>query len=138
MSYIPRSNSSRGKYCARCGREMNALYREKLCPACMEIELFSKVKEYIRENDVREQDVAEYFNISVKQVREWIREGRIQYKDESINGISSVNCKICGKPIAFGVTCAECHPFHQLQVVAKMQKSEAAKMHFLGKENENQ
>lgn len=135
MNLVLKENSANfgKKQCIRCGRNMHQMYPEDLCPACMEIELFHQVKEYIRENDVNEQDVAEHFDISVKKVRDWIREGRIQYKGESADKISSVTCKICGKPISFGVTCPECHSLAQLQVVAQMNQAQDEKMHFIGK-----
>lgn len=125
--------NSETKQCSRCGRDLHQMYQQELCPDCQEVELFHQVKEYIRENDVHEQDVAEHFNISIKKVRGWIREGRIQYKGDSTETISNVKCKICGKPIAFGLTCSECHSLQQLQVVASMRKTKEEKMHFIGK-----
>lgn len=125
------------KQCVRCGRDMHEIYPKDICPVCEEIELFHHVKEFIRENvDVREQDVADKFNIPIGKVRGWIREGRIQYKEDKSEKIVDLKCKICGKPIAFGVTCAECHSLQQLQVVAGMNKMEDGRMHFLGKEKE--
>ena len=124
------------KQCIKCGRDMHIVYKEDLCPICKEIELFSQVKEFIRENvDVREQDVADKFSIPLRKVREWIREGRIQYKEEKTEKIANLKCKICGKPISFGATCAECHSLQQLQVVATWRKTEEEKMHFLGQDN---
>jgi hypothetical protein len=96
--------------------------------------LFNEVKEFIRSrNDVNENDVAEKFDIPVSKVRDWIKEGRIQYKGTSVNTISSVKCRICGKPIAFGVTCPECHSLENLKVVANMKKADDAAMRFVGK-----
>jgi len=100
----------------------------------MEIELFHEVKEFIRENDVCEQDVAEHFHIPYRKVHEWVKEGRIQYKEEKQEKIADLKCKICGKPIAFGVTCAECHSLQQLQVVTTWRKSDDDKMRFLGQD----
>ena len=61
------------KYCEQCGRVLNTLYKEDICPECQEINLFAEVKEYIRSNDVREADVAEHFNIPIRKVRDWSR-----------------------------------------------------------------
>lgn len=127
-----RSQEDKTKTCSRCGRTMHQMYQLELCPICMEMELFNQVKEYIRENDVHEQDVAEHFNIPLKKVREWIRDGRIQYKGDTVNKITGVNCKICGKPISFGNTCPECHSLEALKVVASLHHTENAAMHFLG------
>lgn len=124
------------KSCNMCGRTLGELYPDDLCPICQEIQLFSQVKEYIRSNDVHEQDVAEHFGIPLRKVREWIREGRIQYKGESKNSISGVKCHVCGKPISFGVTCAECRSLENLQIVAAHKTEEPAAMRFVGQVNE--
>lgn len=124
------------KTCTQCGRYLDERYPEDICPACEEMNLFSAVKEYIRENDVKETDVAEKFDIPVSKVRGWIREGRIQYKGIGANTISSVNCQICGKAIDFGTLCPECHRAQGLQVVAKRYQEEKSMMRFLGKGTE--
>ena len=82
-------------------------YKENLCPSCIEQKLFREVKEYIRENDVNEYDVAQHFHIPHMQVKKWIREGRIEYKDDHLNTIT-MHCTRCGAPISFGTLCAKC------------------------------
>lgn len=128
-----RSQETEVKVCKQCSRQLHEAYPHDLCPMCMEYNLFNEVKDYIRNNDVHEQDVAEHFNIPLSKVRGWIREGRIQYKGESKDKISGVYCRVCGKPIAFGVTCPECHSLENLQIVANQQKVDNAAMRFLGK-----
>lgn len=125
------------KTCKQCGRYLNDLYTEELCPACIEMNLFSKVKEYIRENDVKETDVAEHFQIPISKVRSWIREGRIQYRGQDGKSISGVHCQICGKPIDFGTLCPECHKKNGLQVVSKQYGQEKEVMRFLGQDKQN-
>lgn len=124
------------KSCTQCGRYLNDDYTEDLCPNCIEVNLFADVKEYIRENDVRETDVAAHFDIPVTKVRGWIREGRIQYRGENGQTLSGVHCQICGKSIEFGTVCPECHRIQGLQVVAKQYAEENSAMRFLGKEKE--
>ena len=51
------------KYCEECKRPLPLTYKENLCPSCIEQKLFREVKEYIRENDVNEYDVAQHFHI---------------------------------------------------------------------------
>ena len=67
------------KYCDICHRPLPMEYKPNLCPICKEEELFSQVRDYIRAHDVNEHDVAEHFGLPVRQVKDWIREGRIEY-----------------------------------------------------------
>lgn len=96
------------KYCEKCNRPLPLDFHDSLCPYCRSQELFSEVKEYIRENDVTEYDVAEHFNIPHYRVKQWIREGRIEYKDERLNTLTPLGCKKCGAPISFGTLCPKC------------------------------
>lgn len=95
------------KYCEECRKPLPLTYEEALCPSCIEQKLFREVKEYIRANDVTEYDVADHFHISHHKVKQWIREGRIEYKDNHLNMIS-MHCTKCGAPISFGTLCAKC------------------------------
>lgn len=97
------------KHCKECGRALPVHYEHDLCPRCKDAELFRDVKEYIRSNTVNEYEVAEHFKISLKQVKEWIREGRIEYciDDPSAN-VSSLHCLRCGAPVNFGTLCPKC------------------------------
>lgn len=99
------------KYCEECKKPLPLAYKETLCPTCIEQKLFHEVKEYIRENDVTEYDVADHFHIPHHKVKQWIREGRIEYKDEHLNMIS-MHCSKCGAPISFGTLCAKCMRQH--------------------------
>ena len=57
--------------CTQCGRILPDVYEEDdICPVCKEANLFAEVKDFIRENDVREMDVAEHFDIPVYSTRE--------------------------------------------------------------------
>ena len=132
--YLADKGDPRGKTCSQCGRYLNEMYKEDMCPTCQEMNLFSEVKEYIRENNVKEYDVAEHFNIPLRKVRDWIREGRIQYRTEGDKAISAVHCQICGKAIDFGNLCPECHRMNGLQVAAKEYSFEQSAMRFLNKE----
>lgn len=138
MHLVHRDNSENTvKICPQCGTVLHDLYQHELCPLCMERNLFNDVKEYIRNHDVREQEVADHFGISVSKVRGWIREGRIQYKGDSKDTISGVHCRICGKPISFGTTCAECHHLEDLQIVASLKKTDETQMRFIGQKSGN-
>lgn len=97
------------KLCRECSRPLSHSYEEECCPACLERQLFSEVKEYIRTNTVNEHDVAQHFHIPLKQVKYWIREGRIEYKTDSPDtNISAIHCQVCGAAIRFGNMCSRC------------------------------
>ena len=123
------------RVCKQCSRKLPEAYKPDICQACMEIILFSEVKEYIRNNEVNEQDVASHFEIPIAKVRSWIKEGRIQYKNDPKENITSLYCRVCGKKIAFGVVCPECHSLENLKGVAanQVKKGELGAMRFLGK-----
>lgn len=120
--------------CQQCGRTLNPEYPDNICPICKEINLFNEVKEYIRDNDVNEIDIAEHFDIPNRKIREWIRDGRIQYKSAS-NAITALHCQICGKPLEFGTLCSACQHMQGLAVMAKQYEVEDGKMRFVGRED---
>lgn len=97
------------KQCDICKGPLPEKYQGNTCPYCTEAKLFHQVKDYIRNNDVNEYQVAEHFHIPLYQVKVWIREGRIEYKtspnDNSINGL---HCQRCGAPVNFGALCPKC------------------------------
>ncbi len=96
------------KICKECHRDLPADYPDTTCPACKERLLFSQVKDFIRENDVTEFDVAKEFDIPLFKVKGWIREGRIEYKDLQPKTMKNLHCQHCGKSITFGSLCTEC------------------------------
>ena len=94
-------------HCELCNRTLPANSKSTVCAFCAEQLLFSEVKDYIRENDVTEYDVAQHFDIPIQQVKRWIREGRIEYKSKELSTIK-MHCVICGAPVAFGTVCSKC------------------------------
>ena len=74
-----------GKYkqCEFCGRPLPKNYEGDLCPRCKDNQLFREVKHFIRSNNVNEYEVAAHFDIPLKQVKEWIRDGRIEYRTDN-------------------------------------------------------
>ena len=69
---------------------------------------FREVKMYIRENDVTEHDVAEHFDLPLRRVKQWIRDGRIEYKQEDTSRVLAKHCARCGEIVAFGELCTTC------------------------------
>lgn len=123
------------RYCEICKRPLSVDYKDSLCPLCLEQQLFQKVKEFIRENDVNEYDVAEEFDIPLHQVKHWIREGRIEYKDKKLNNIV-LHCATCGAPITFGTHCSKCIR-HKNTVghAAPVPTTEASRMRYFDETN---
>lgn len=97
------------KECEYCKRPLPTHYEDDLCPACQETLLFHQVKIFIRENTVNEFEVAAHFNIPIKKVKDWIREGRIEYRETPNEAtLTGVYCHQCGAPISFGTLCSKC------------------------------
>lgn len=93
--------------CKSCGTLFNYTGRV-ICPACAKKleEKFGQVKEYIRENpNATIAQVAEDNEVSVNQIRNWIKEERLILSKESAIGIE---CERCGKLIRTGRICDEC------------------------------
>ena len=124
--------------CTKCGRRI--LGSSGVCPFCADKELFAQVRDYIRENDVNEMQVAEHFGIPQDKVKDWIRDGRITYKEGSGVIILDNYCEVCGRPIAFGSVCIECkrefnnRQKHGVAVNPPVEgKVETSTMHFIKK-----
>ncbi len=97
------------KNCEFCHKPLPNAYDKPLCPSCIEAQLFREVKNFIRENTVNEYEVADHFQIPLRVVKEWIREGRIEYVTNAQGGtMASVHCQRCGAPVQFGTLCPKC------------------------------
>lgn len=94
--------------CRNCGRLFNRLSYERLCPACRKSleDKFQEVKEYLREYpNSSVDDVSRDNDVSVKQIKQWVREERLVFTDGSVEGLA---CESCGKMILTGRFCDEC------------------------------
>lgn len=65
--------------CKRCGKFLPKNWDGDYCDTCKEAILFDQVRDFIRDNNVTEREVAEYFGIPRAKVKEWIQDGRVQY-----------------------------------------------------------
>ena len=75
-----------------------------------EMVLFDAVRNYIRDNDVNEFEVAEHFGIPLTKVKDWIKNGRIEYREvEGATLPGDRRCFLCGKSISFGNVCTKCN-----------------------------
>src|SRR5574344_1039234 len=97
------------KNCKECGRLFNYIGGQRLCPACKSKleDKFVEVKKYIDENKSAQiQDIAENNDVTVQQIKQWIREERLVFTDESVVGIE---CENCGATIKTGRYCEKCN-----------------------------
>lgn len=127
------------KMCQFCNAPLPKDSTDTLCLTCKERALFLEVKDFIRENDVNEFQVAEHFAIPLRIVKGWIKEGRIEYKEDAngIHIVSKTRCSRCGAPVTFGTRCTKClKKMNKLQGFAKQDINENDKMHFLNDEIE--
>lgn len=95
--------------CRMCKRLFNYLGGKNICPACKD-ELEKKylaVREYIRINPANTlQQIADDNEIDVQQVRDWIKEGRLELSKASP---ISLTCEKCGATILKGRFCDACN-----------------------------
>lgn len=94
--------------CRNCGRLFNYITGIVICPACKEsLEAkFQEVKEYIREHKgVGIQEVSEACDVESAQIRQWLREERLEVTE---NSALFLNCESCGTPIRCGRYCDKC------------------------------
>ncbi len=96
------------KFCEWCNCPIDIDSESDLCPNCQASMEFRKVREYVREHNVNEFQLAEAFGIPLRQVKQWIREGRLEYR-EFEKKIVNLHCQQCGKSIQFGSLCPECN-----------------------------
>lgn len=94
--------------CRGCGRLFNYLQGPPLCPGCMaELEeKFQQVKEFLRENPKAPLNViSEENDVSVKQIKQWVREERLAFTEESQ---ITLECEVCGGKVLSGRFCDKC------------------------------
>lgn len=94
--------------CVRCGRIFNYITGQPICVDCKKNleQKFAEVKEYLRENrGASIQEVSEANHVDVRQIRQWIREERITFAEDSMVGIE---CERCGITIRSGRFCSKC------------------------------
>ncbi len=94
--------------CKKCRKLFNYIGGQPICPSCMaELEEdFNKVKTYLNENpNAIMVTIAEENNVSVQQIKQWIREERISFTEDSP---VAIECEKCGTMIRTGRYCNQC------------------------------
>ena len=96
------------KNCRRCRRLFNYISGLPICPQCRE-ELekkFQEVKKYLFDNrGATIPDVIENCDVEEHQVRQWVREERLEFSSGIDVGIA---CENCGALISTGRFCEKC------------------------------
>ena len=94
--------------CRMCGRIFNYVAGPILCQVCREkMEAkFQEVKEYIRSNPgVGISEVSQACDVEPSQVRQWLRDERLEVTEDSAIFLS---CEGCGAAIRSGRFCEKC------------------------------
>lgn len=94
--------------CKKCRKLFNYIGGQPMCPSCMaELEdEFQKVKTYLRDNpNALMVTIAEVNEVSVQQIKQWVREERLTFTEDSPVGIE---CEKCGAMIRTGRYCNQC------------------------------
>lgn len=94
--------------CKSCGRLFNYASGIPICDACKsDLEKkFHEVKEFVRLNgDAPVNVVAEQCEVSVRQIKQWVREERLMLSE----GVGFfLECESCGVAIRVGRFCEKC------------------------------
>lgn len=128
--------------CKSCGKIFNYLAGPILCPSCSKkLDLkFEEVKEFIYENPrVGMQEVSEVCEVSIPQIKQWVREERLSFAEDSV---ITLDCESCGASIRTGRYCKACkhelargfkelYPKRGSQTAGKKDPRESARMRFL-------
>lgn len=94
--------------CKECGKIFNFIEGAPMCPACVKKlnEKYEQVKEYVYDNPgATINQVAEDNEVSVQQIKRWIREEKLAFSEQSEIGIE---CEKCGAMIKTGRFCKNC------------------------------
>ncbi len=94
--------------CKGCGKLFNYSLGTPLCTSCVRAleDKFHQVKQYIYDNPgAGINQVAEDNEVSIQQLKKWVREERLEFSQESAVGLA---CESCGKIIRTGRYCGLC------------------------------
>lgn len=97
------------KNCRKCGKIFNYIGGPQICPSCVENleKKFNEVKDYINDHPDAASiaSVADACEVDVNQIKQWIREERLTFGENSVMGIE---CESCGAMIRSGRFCDKC------------------------------
>ena len=94
--------------CKGCSRLFNYIGGQPLCPECskaLDVK-FDEVRDYVYDHPrAGIQQVAEENDVTIAQIKRWIREERLAFSDDAQVGLE---CEGCGKMIRTGRFCEMC------------------------------
>ena len=94
--------------CKNCGKLFNYITGQPICSNCKNAleDKFQEVKEYLFSNrGASVAQVAEKCDVAESQIRQWVKEERLEFT----SGVDvSIVCEICKLPISSGRYCAKC------------------------------
>lgn len=127
--------------CKGCSRLFNYIGGQPLCPECIKAldVKFDEVRDYVYDHPrAGMQQVAEENDVSVAQIKRWIREERLAFSDDAQVGLE---CEGCGKMIRTGRFCEVCKAKYindfsaiikpKVEPVKKIPKDQGPQMRFL-------
>ena len=94
--------------CKTCKRLFNYITGPVRCPACADAleKKFQQVKQYIWDNKMASlQEISDANDVSIGQLRQWVREERLSFTQDSPVGLE---CESCGATIKTGRYCDNC------------------------------
>ena len=94
--------------CKGYGRLFNVISNRRLCPDCVRRleDKFQEVKEYLNEHpNASVNVVSEACEVTVKQIKEWVRDERLSFTYGSADALT---CDNCGQKILTGRFCVQC------------------------------
>ena len=94
--------------CKGCGRLFNYNGGTPLCAGCIAKleDKFQAVKEFLRDNpNASLKTVSEENEVTVKQIKQWVREERLTFTEESQ---ITLECEGCGGKVLTGRFCDRC------------------------------
>lgn len=94
--------------CRKCGKLFNHISGMPICPGCKDDleKKFSEVKKYVREHPNADMKiVSEECEVEVSQIKQWIREERLEFTEDSQ---VKMPCESCGTMIRSGRFCDKC------------------------------
>ena len=122
--------------CKQCNKIFNYIGGIPICPDCVKRaeDKFEDVKKYIYDHPrCGMQEVASEMEVSISQIRKWLREERLSFSEDSDIALS---CEKCGKKILTGRYCKGCKDTMASQF-GSLYKKEEPQIKFEKKKTEN-